>query len=318
LAPRAAGPAGHAVARRRGAALLAALCLGLGLVAPARAGSFVASATLRHCEAPRPASAGQQDRLLRLGALLRDELHASGRPVALVARSGLNLGRFGIRYSHAGLALRDSPNTPWSVRQLYYACDEGRPRLFDQGLAGFLGGMDDPDQGYLVVLLLPAEAGEALARAALDSRQALQLLGGDYSANAHAFSTRYQNCNQWVAELMAAAWGGADGRAQAQQWLRAQGYAPSRVELLNPLWRLAAAFVPWLHEDDHPPTPEGAVPAYALSLPASLEAFARQRWPAAQRLEICHRGGQALLRRDGPPLAEGCRPEAGDTVLALD
>jgi hypothetical protein len=49
----------------------------------------------------------------------------------------------------------------------------------------------------------------ALQAAALDTPLALQLLGGSYSANAHAFSTRYQNCNQWVAELLAEAWGPA-------------------------------------------------------------------------------------------------------------
>ena len=42
-----------------------------------------------------------------------------------------------------------------------------------------------------------------IEQAALDKNQALQLLGATYSANAYAFSQKYQNCNQWVAELLA-------------------------------------------------------------------------------------------------------------------
>lgn len=304
----------------RRAAGLRRLAAGLLLGLAAHFGAQAAS--MRYCDKPPEASAAQLDRQLRLAALLKRELEASGRHVALVARSGLDLGRFGIRYSHAGIGLLDSPNTPWSVRQLYYACDEDRPRLFDQGLAGFIAGTDDPDHGYLSVLLLPPAAGALLAQRALDPRRALALLGSTYSANAYAYSTRYQNCNQWLVELMASAWGGLDGegepaRQQAQAWLQAHGYTPSRVALGQPLWRLAAAFVPWLHTDDHPPEADQAL-RYDISLPAAIEAFVHDRVPGARRFELCHRGAVVVLRRGWTPLPEGCRPEPGDTVLSLE
>ncbi|MDT1899354.1 DUF2145 domain-containing protein, partial [Acinetobacter baumannii] len=79
---------------------------------------------------------------------------------------------------------------------------------------------------HVSLLFLPEEDGAELERAARDKRLALALLAGKYSANAHAYSTTYQNCNQWVAELLAGAWGGVSGervREQAQDWLRAQG-----------------------------------------------------------------------------------------------
>lgn len=291
------------------------------------AGGAAQAGSLRFCDRPLALSAGQQDRLLRFGALVKAELERAGQPLALVARSGLALGWLGHRYSHAGLSLRDSPNGPWSVRQLYYACDEGRPRLFDQGMAGFVLGTEDPAEGYVSLLLLPADAGAALARTALSTPQALQLLAADYSANAHAFSLRYQNCNQWVAELMAAAWGGvalddeaaaADvdtpPRAQAQAWLRAQGYAPTALALWPPLmW--VSRFVPWLHQDDHPPE-DLAEATYRISMPRSVEAFAQARWPGATRVELCHAGGRMVVRRNGPPIADGCVPAEGDEVLA--
>ena len=193
---------GAVAAPARRLARAAVLLAGLAIA------SLPAAATsLRYCDAPPSLDARQQDRLLRFAALIRRELAASGQAVALVARSGLDLERFAQRYSHAGVSLRDSPNTPWSVRQLYYACDEGAPRLYDQGLAGFVQGTHDADAGFVSVLLLDADDGAALQRAALDPARALQLLGARYSANAYPFATHYQNCNQWLAELLAAAWG---------------------------------------------------------------------------------------------------------------
>lgn len=164
------------------------------------------AASLRYCDQAKELTASQQDRLLRFSALIKNELEASGQRLALISRSGLDLSRFQQRYSHAGISLKASTNTPWSVRQLYYACEERRPKLYDQGMAGFVSGTDDAALGYVSVLLLPRAESEALERVALDNPQALRMLGEQYSANAYPFSALYQNCNQWVAELLALAW----------------------------------------------------------------------------------------------------------------
>ncbi|HSW25259.1 MAG TPA: DUF2145 domain-containing protein, partial [Burkholderiaceae bacterium] len=103
---------------RRAWLLAAWLCAGA-------AGVHAGSAPLQYCDRPSPPSARQQDRLLRFAAIARRELEASGQDVALIARSGIDLARFNLRYSHAGVSLRASSNAPWSVRQLYFACDEG-------------------------------------------------------------------------------------------------------------------------------------------------------------------------------------------------
>jgi hypothetical protein len=276
---------------------------------------------LRFCDDPPGLNAAQQDRLLRFAAIIKAELDRSGQSVALVARSGLDLSRFGVRYSHAGISLKANRSTPWSVRQLYYACDERKPRIFDQGIAGFLLGTDNPSIGFVSVVLLPAgESADQLERAALDDPRALALLGADYSANAYPFALRYQNCNQWVMELLAVAWGavpeGDDPRARAQTWLREQSYAPTRFAV-NPLLMWAGLFVPFLHHDDHPREDvQNAV--YRVSMPASIDAFVQQRVPGAIRIEFCHTDRHAVVRRGGAPIAEGCRPGEGDTVVPLD
>ena len=125
----------------------------------------------------------------------------------------------------------------------------------------------------------------ALEPAALDKRLALALLGRAYSANAYPFSPRYQNCNQWVAELLATAWGpggeageAAGGRERAQAWLRSEGY---EATVFDVGWRAlmwAGAFIPWVHGDDHP-AEDVEQQIYRVSMPASIEAFVQRRVP---------------------------------------
>ncbi len=297
-----------------------ALLLAAALLAWAAAG-HAASSAMRFCDSPQQLSAAQQDRLLRFAAVVKQVLDDSGQQVALVSRTGLDLQRFGLRYSHAGVSLKASGNAPWSVRQLYYACDEHRPRLYDQGLPGFLFGNDDPVLGYVSIVLLPPAEAAALEQAALDNARALRLLAATYSANAYPFSLRYQNCNQWVMELLAAAWAplqdADDLRARAQQWLGAQGYAPEPVDVGSHLLMFAAGFFPLVHLDDHPEDDRFAL-QLRTSLPRSIEAFVHQRFPQARRIELCHDDKQVVVRQGWHALAEGCRAEDGDRVIAFD
>ena len=169
----------RAFARRLAAALVVGLALAGGFAA-----AHAASTASRFCDTSPTLSAAEQDRLLRFAAIARAELESSGQRLAIVARSGLDLARFGQRYSHAGVSLKASENGAWSVRQLYFACDEGAPRLFDQGMAGFVFGGADPGLGFLSILTLPEEAAAALERAAVDKPLALRLPAAKYSANA--------------------------------------------------------------------------------------------------------------------------------------
>lgn len=287
--------------------------------------------SVRACAPPDTLDAAQKDRLFRFGAAIKAELDRSGRRIALVARSGLDLARFGVRYSHAGFSLQQGADTPWAVRQLYYACDEQQPRIFDQGMLAFVLGMNEPEQGYVSALLLPEPEAAEIEQAVLDRALALRLLGATYSANAYPFSLKYQNCNQWVVEMLAAARGrlhegaaealqanGADPlRGWAQAWLQARGYEPSVIDVgWRPLmW--ATWFVPWLRNDDHPPQ-DWAAKRYRVSMPASIEAFLQAQVPGATRLEFCHNTQHVVVRRDGPPIAEGCVPGADDRVIPLD
>ena len=275
----------------------------------------------RYCDEPAPLSAEQKDQLFRFGAIIKTELEESGQSLAIIARSGLDLGRFGVRYSHAGLSLKANLSTPWSVRQLYYACDEQRPRIFDQGIAGFLFGLNDPAVGYVSIVLLQQPEADALERSVLDNRQALQLLAPTYSANAYPFSPSYQNCNQWVMEVIAAAWGHLDDsvnlRAQAQSWMKERGYQPSVFDVgWRPLMWLST-FSPWLHNDDHP-SEDLEQSLFRVSMPASIEAFVHATVPGATRIEFCRADRRVVIRRGWETIPEGCQPGEHDRVITLD
>ncbi len=335
---------------RAGWLLAASLAVALG-AAPAQAGA------LRFCDRRAPPDAAAQDRLLRFAALVRDTLAASGARLALVARSGLDLRRVGQRYSHAGVALRDADAAPWTIRQLYFACDEQRPRLFDEGLGGFVLATDDADEGYVSLLLLPEAATRPLEAAVRDNTVALSLLGSRYSANAYAYDVQFQNCNQWLVELLALAWtdadalplptatgvpapdavaaaAGAAASAAADGPVSAASTAPGDAarrsaqrwlaahgyrptEVHAGVLAAAVPLLPWLHNADHP-VGDLARGVYRVSMPAAIDAFALALWPDARRIELCFRGQRVVLREGGAAIADGCVPAPGDTVAALD
>lgn len=294
----------------------AALLLGAGAAAQAGMPAF--------CQQSIDIGAAEQDRVLRFAGVVKTELERANARVALISRAGLDLSRFGQLYSHAGIALRDNPRGPWAVRQLYYACDESRPRLFDQGIAGFALGADAPTRGHVSLVFPPEEDAGLLEKAALDKRLALALLGGEYSANAYAYDTRYQNCNGWVAELLASAWGRLDGgadaqpalRADAQGWLRAHGYTAGPVRIPSHWMMFAGQFVPLVHLNDHPADDLHAL-ALQVSVPASIEDFVRRRAPQARRVELCHTRERIVVRRGWEPLGAACEPAPGDEVIPL-
>ncbi len=300
--------------RPRALVRAAALSATLATAVPA-----VVAASLHSCTEEAALTPAQRSVLLQVSLRVKAELERRGAEVAIVSRSGLALGWFGLRYSHAGVALRASPETPWAVRQLYFACDEQQPRLFDQGLTAFLMGTLEPDLGFLSVLLLPREAAQALEATALDSPTALSLLGRRYSANAWAHGLVYQNCNQWLSELLALAWGAPRSeqpRVTARQWLREQGYRGTDFQLPGRIFTGLTAFSPWLNRDDHP-AEQLAQARFEVSMPASIEAFVRRLHPQAERFELCHTDRRLVLRQGWTAIADGCVPAEGDEVTDL-
>lgn len=255
---------------------LSLLALVLVLAAgPAHAG--------RSCEdtplAPRAVRSG-----MALAIATRDALERSGAEVAIVARVGRDLSRYGLRYSHASFAWRDHPAGRWFVVHELNACGTATSDLFDEGLGNFF--LDDLVDYQALVLIPPPDVQAGLARR-LARDAAASLHESRYNMAAYPFSTRYQNSNQWVLETLAAALGGevAQTRAGAQAWLRGAGYGPTTLNLSalerlgGRLFRANVAF------DDHPPERRFAGRVDVVSV-ESVARFLTARVPGTRSLTI--------------------------------
>lgn len=131
------------------------------------------------------------------------------------------------------------------------------------------------------------------------------------SANAYAFATTYQNCNQWIVELLAAAWADTtlQTRHEAQSWLLQNAYTPSAVRL--PHWWLYMLpwFTPLMNNDDQPAAASGV---YEVSTPEAIEAFAHHMDPDASRIEVCITPGDVIIHHGWSLLDKACTAEDGD------
>ncbi len=186
-----------------------------------------------------------------MALLTRQTLQDSGSEVALVGRVGQDLSKYGMRYSHIGFVLRDSPQGPWSVVHLLNNCGKPTSELFDEGLGNFF--LDDVFKFEVLILIPPADLRPRLA-SILNSHVPVSLHQPDYSMLASPYSTKYQNSNQWVLEILMAAMQPSDdpiARSQEQRQLKTSGYRPARVSV-SPMERLGASlFRANVQFDDH-------------------------------------------------------------------
>lgn len=214
---------------------------------------------------------------------LHDVLEGSGAELAIVGRVGSDVSKYGLRYTHAGIAVRQHPKGRWLVRHMLNHCGRPTSSLFDQGLTVFF--LDDPF-AYDALVLIPTPAEQAQLREIVLSETALALHEPAYSTLAYPFSERYQNSNQWLLELLAlSASGGPLHRRQAQLHLRNSGYRASTVQL-PALQRLGAAlFKANVRFDDHPIS-ERLSGRYSVVTVKSIEAYLQRTGLLDRRIVV--------------------------------
>lgn len=219
----------------------AALVLTLALVAGvAQAG--------RSCEQKAPEAINVQ-RAMTLAPHTAAALDASGAQVVVLARAGQDLSKYGLTWSHLGLAYKDGPR--WRVVHKLNACGSARADVFRQGLGEFF--LDDLYR-YQAGIVVPDPALQAKLLTVLrDNTQALRLHTSAYSMVAYPWAQRYQQSNQWAIETLAMAQAPeATTRERAQAWLKFSGYEPTTLRL-GAFTRLGArATAANIAFDDHP------------------------------------------------------------------
>lgn len=209
----------------------------------------------RSCESVKPTPAVIA-KGMQLAERTAQALDASDARVVVLARVGQDLSKYGLRYSHLGLAYK-SAEGPWRVVHKLNRCGTAEAAIYRQGLGEFF--LDDlwryeaaweipspqVQQQLLGLLSAPApRLGEALARWHTPA----------YSLVSYAWGQKYQQSNQWAIETIAAAMEPATirTRQQAQAWLQFKGYEPTTLRL-GPLTRLGGRMGSAnIAFDDHP------------------------------------------------------------------
>lgn len=184
----------------------------------------------------QPLTADNFTRAMALAGQAQSALDASGARVALIARAGQDLSKYGLRYSHMAYAVRKNGN--WVVLHELNDCGTASSSLFDEGLGRFfLDGM----VSWRSRIVVPSAPVQARLATMLESETPMRLHDAHYNMLAYPFSSTYQNSNQWVLETMAVALSDSAeaSREQAQAWLKFAGYRPTTVEI-DAMTRLGA------------------------------------------------------------------------------
>jgi hypothetical protein len=202
----------------------------------------------RSCEAKRP-TVNSVERGFALAERTRLSLDTTGAKVVVLTRAGQDLGKYRLRYSHLGFAVKQSDGR-WLVTHKLNQCGSAEAHMYRQGLAEFF--LDDLFRFEGAYVVPRADVQNALYDVLTGSR-AKALHVPQYNVVAYPWSTRYQQSNQWAIETLALAMESkVNSRQQAQAWLQFQGYTPTTLNI-PPLTRLGgrmtAANVAF---DDHP------------------------------------------------------------------
>jgi hypothetical protein len=221
---------------------------------------------------------------MNLAQKTRAALDASNAQVALIARVGQDLSKYGLRYSHMAYVRRDRAGGRWTVLHELNECGTARSALYEQGLANFF--LDDLF-AFEADILVPAPQSQARILAMLGSDTPLRLHTARYNMLAYAFSTEYQNSNQWVLETYAASASelAIGDRAQAQAWLKLAGYRPLTIQVPAGARLGARLFSANIAFDDHP-FGRRAMGQIDTVVVESVLRFMRQREPESREMLV--------------------------------
>jgi hypothetical protein len=207
----------------------------------------------RSCDSTKP-SAQTVERGLTLAAKTLEALNASGDKVVVLARAGQDLSKYGVRYSHLGLAWQQPDGqggSTWRVLHKLNECGTGDSAVYRQGLGEFF--LDDLWRFEAAWVAPTPEVQTRLLALLQEPARSISLHHKPYSIVSYAWGRKYQQSNQWAIETLALAMEPqVRTREQAQAWLQFKGYEPTVLKL-GPLTRLGgrvgAANVAF---DDHP------------------------------------------------------------------
>lgn len=188
----------------------------------------------QHCE-QRPLTTQELIQGLTLAETTARALDATGADVVVIARAGQDLRRWGLDWSHMGVAYRVSPPNgtgqigTWRVVHKLNQCGTAEAKLYRHGLGEFF--MDQPWRYAAAYSALTPALQQRLLPWLSRADVLLDLAQPRYNMLSYPWSQRYQQSNQWVLEVVAANHGGQLNRQGAQNVLQALSYEPGLVNI---------------------------------------------------------------------------------------
>ncbi len=233
----------------------------------------------------RPPTPKEVAQSLQLAKASYDALDRSGASVALIARAGQNLTKYGLTYSHLALVWRDHPEGRWTVVHMLNQCGTAHADLFNQGLGDFF--MDSMYQ-YRTLIMIPSATIQLRITDALAHGRALETFSPHYNMLAYPFSTEFENSNQWALEFLTESMApdlSIHTRQSAQAWLEAAGYRPTTLHI-SAIERLGADLSRAnISFDDHPFDRRMAGEMDTVTV-ESIEQFLRSHDPELRELTV--------------------------------
>lgn len=240
----------------------------------------------RVCEVKKPNAANFVS-AMKLAENTRAALDQSKAQVALIARVGQDLSKYGLRYSHMAYAWRDHPKGRWLVVHELNQCGTAHSALYDQGLANFF--LDDL-HAFEAAIIVPSPQSQQRIAKMLASQVPARMHSGRYNMLAYVFSTEYQNSNQWVLETYAASASelASGDRKGAQWWLKMEGFRPLTIHVPASTRLGARLFSANIAFDDHPFGRRAAGQIDTVTV-ESIMRFVRYREPEAREMLVTAR-----------------------------
>ncbi|MES2886327.1 MAG: DUF2145 domain-containing protein [Pseudomonadota bacterium] len=229
-----------------------------------------------------PAEPWRTTRGLTMAGQLNATLNSRSDRVALIARVGSDVSRYGLRYTHAALAYRTAPGAPWTVLHKLNTCGTDQGKLYRQGLGNFF--LDTPYEYRAMVVWLKPDIADKVLAAVTNESHIRAIDQPRYSLLAYPYGTSTQNSNGWLIEFLASATAPQPihSRSDAQRRLRNTHFDPDVIHV-GTGERLGASFgranVSFL---DHPLRHRLAGDYETVTVESLVRWLDRQGWIAAQ------------------------------------
>lgn len=162
-----------------------------------------------------PLSGEQLVQAAETANLVADTLRQADRPVALLARVGNDLSKYGLYFSHVAVVRREHHSGAWRVWHLLNTCGTDAAGLYVEGLFDYYARHLSSQNTKLIVLRPELEQN---LLAVFDSGQAVRLFQPHYNVIAPPGYPHSQNSTAYILELLAAAEQGKVQRDRRAVW----------------------------------------------------------------------------------------------------